>query len=152
MIADSGITQSVTSPTNSTIALGNLDSLIHKLSLAYDANKALFLNMDVYNACESLVDSNGRPIFEMFTIQDQSFVSYKGVPVFKHDSFQGFGTAGNILGYAISFTGFRLRDEQEKLIKYVDSPTNVDMTGLNNVRYQGNGYVPAAVVKFVAGT
>ncbi|HWE95749.1 MAG TPA: phage major capsid protein [Tepidisphaeraceae bacterium] len=152
LIADGSITQSVTSPTHNTVSLANLDSLIHAFNLFYDANKVIFLNMDVYNACESLLDSNGRPIFEMFTIQDESFKAYKGVPVFKHDSFQGFGTAGNILGYAVSFTGFRLRDEQEKLIKYVDSPNNVDMTGLNNVRYQGWGYVPAAVVKFVAGT
>jgi hypothetical protein len=108
--------------------------------------------MDVYNACESLTDSNGRPIFEMFTIQDESFKSYKGVPVFKHDSFQGFGTAGNILGYAVSFTGFRLRDEMEKLIKYTDNPDFVDMTGLNNVRYMGYGYVDQAVIKLVAGT
>jgi HK97 family phage major capsid protein len=154
IIADATLA-TVSTATHSTLIIDNLDALIHAFSLLYDQNKVIFLNMDTYAAAETLKDSNGRPIFEFQTIQDQSFTSYKGVPVYKHDSFQALTTAGNVVGCAVSLTGFRLRDEQEKLIKYVDSPTFVDQTGLNNVRYQGWGYVngsTGAVVKLIAGT
>jgi HK97 family phage major capsid protein len=142
----------VTTATHNTVTIDNLDDLIHSFTLPYDNNKAVFLGLDLWNACEKLKDSNGRPIFEMFTIQDQSFTSYKGVPVFKFDSFDAFTTAGNFVGMAVSFTGFKLRDELEKLIKYVDQSNYVDMTGLNDVKYQGYGYIGLAVTKFNCGT
>jgi hypothetical protein len=151
IIADSTITTTVTTPSPTTIALATLDALVTASSLLYDQDKAIFVGMDTYHACEALTDSNGRPIFEMFTVQTENFMAYKGVPVFKHDTFQPLTTAGNVVGCLISFQGFRLRDETEKLVKYVDSPLFVDQTGLNNVRYQGWGYVPAAIIKLIAG-
>jgi HK97 family phage major capsid protein len=151
IIADDTITQSVSTASSTTITIDNLDDLIHSFALLYDADKVIFLNMDTYAACEQLKDSNGRPIFEFQTIQDDSFTSYKGVPVFKHDSFQELDSENNVVGCAISLRGFRLRDEMEKLIKYVDSPSFVDQTGLNDVAYHGFAYVPDAVTKLVAG-
>jgi HK97 family phage major capsid protein len=147
--ADSGITQTSTTASTTTVVIDNLDALNQSFGMLYDSNKVIILSVTAYNLFERLKDSQGFPLLQRNDVQGEHFLAYKGTPVYKDDTLDAMGTSGNVVGIAISMNGFRMRDELEKLIKYVDSPTFVDQTGLNDVGYHGFGYVVEAVAKLL---
>jgi HK97 family phage major capsid protein len=146
--ADSAITQTTATASISTLTLDNLDALNQLLLVPFDSNKFIILSTAAYNAAETLKDGQGFPIMARNDVQNDHFIAYKGTPVYKDDTLDAFG-ANNVMGFVISLNGFRMRDEMEKLVQYVNNPCYVDQTGLDYVRYQGFGYIIQAVGKLI---
>ena len=147
--ADANITQTVTTPTPSTISLDTFDNAKEGLPTVFDSNKVFILGRSAYLAAEKIRDSTGMPIFAHNDVQGLSFLSFKGIPVFKDDNFDAMGTAGNMVGIMLSLDGFKLRDEDQKLKQYDNDPDRPDKVGLDYIGYHAFGYAVNAVVKIV---
>ncbi len=145
VIADSGIPNQATASI-STLTLDNLDDAIAQLPAIYENKVAIVLQSAAYNVLDKLKDTTGVPILTRNDVQGLSFRSYKGHPVLKDDTLENFG-ANKVVGLVISFDGFVLRDEIEKLKRYENDPDRVDKTGLDYIGYHGFGWIDTAMVK-----
>lgn len=146
MIADTGITQAVTSSTTTAFTYGNLVSLNNALGKVYQRQKVILLGAAAYSAAEGLVDSTGQPIL-VRDPQNQSLLRFNGTPVLRCDYLEAL-TANKVIGLIISLAGFRLRDvTTEQLSRYVDQPAKPGQSGFNLIGWHGYGYTAAAVAK-----
>lgn len=148
MIADSNITQSVTSATVSGFTFANLVSLDNALPKKYQQMKVFILSAQAYSAAEGLVDTYGRPIM-LQDPQNGNLRRLFGNPVFRCDYLNAFG-ANNTVGYLISLMGYHLRDAgQPQVQRYTQVPAKPNQTGINWFAYHAYGYAPDACAKFI---
>ena len=149
IIADSSITQSVTTATTAGFKYPDLVSLNRALPKRYDALKAIVLSTSAYIAAEAMVDANGRPIM-VVDAQNQWLKMFNGTPVLRSDYFQALGTAANVVGVVFSLLGFRLRDAGPEVIeRYINIPTRKGQIGFSIMQGHGWGYAKAAIAKLV---
>lgn len=150
IIADSGITQTVTLPgtTSAGLTLAKLIELNNKLPARYGAQKVIVLSDAAYNTATGLVGSDGHLIL-IQDPQNQSLTRFMGTPVLRSSSLEAFG-ASKCVGVIFSLYGFKLRDVSvQNLARYTNIPARPNQTGLNLFAYHGYGWAPSAVAKLV---
>jgi HK97 family phage major capsid protein len=148
LIADAGITQTVTAASTSAVSLDNLIDLEMRLPARFNFQKAILVGAAGFAAARKLKDTTGR----LLLIQDpqkQGLASINGTPVIRCDFFEAFG-ASKVLGVIISLLGFRLRDVTvQNLETYQAIPSKPNQKGMNLFAYHGYGWAPSAVAKLV---
>jgi HK97 family phage major capsid protein len=103
LIADSGITQSVTTDATTGITYANLVDLNMALPKKYDQQKAILLSKTAFAAATKLVGDDGHPVLNVDP-QNQSLVRFNGTPVIRCDNFDALG-ASKTIGATFSLLG-----------------------------------------------
>lgn len=146
LIADTNITQSVTTASASAITYAELASLNRKLPKRYDRLKVIILSADAFSAAERLVGSDGHPIL-VPDPQNQTLLRFNSTPVLRCDYLEALTTSKTI-GVLISCFAFRIRDAGQPYIeRYEATPGKPGQLGLNLLGFHGWGYDPAAIAK-----
>jgi HK97 family phage major capsid protein len=148
IIADAGITQTVTAATTTGFTYANMVDVANRLPKRYGVQQAIVLSASAYSAMQKLVDSNGRPVLNLDP-QNSGVNRFNGIPVFRSDYFEAFG-ATKVIGCVFSLLGFRIRDVTvSNLARYVNYPGRPNQTGLNLFSYHAYGWAPSAIAKLV---
>ncbi len=147
IIADSNITQSVTTSSPTAFTYSDLVSLDQSLPKRFQSYKVIVLSQTAYAQACALTFASGPAVL---TTDNNGLKRFNGVPVLRSDSFQALA-ATNVIGAIFSLSGFHLRDAgQVKVIRYTQVPSKPDQSGFDLVHYHAYGYSPAAIALFKA--
>lgn len=146
IIADSGITQAVTTAGTAAITYAELVSLDNALPKKFQTMKVILLSATAYAAACAMTFASGPAVL---TTDANGIKRFNGTPVLRSDNFQALG-AGHVVGAVISLAGFHLRDAGPvNLQRYTQIPAKPNQTGFNLFAYHAYGYAPSAVAKLV---
>lgn len=149
IVADAGVTQSVTCATGVSLTYTNLVNLNNKLPKKYWTFRVMFLSADAFAAAEGLTASTSGVPMLMQDAQNQNLKRFNGTPVIRSDYFESFGASKKV-GAIVSLFGFHLRDAGPEYIEvYGPDKDRAGQKGFNVIGNHAYGYAVSAVAKLV---